>query len=115
MQLERLTFRFVQWGFAALSASIVMGGTPGWEDVSLTELKVVAVERPHSNPGSIRFVVNVTAGQSYSVESTLDPTLASWTSASRIMPQPKSGMVEIFIPEPNDGARFFRVVSPRVD
>lgn len=30
MQLERLTFRFVQWGFAALSASIVMGVVSAW-------------------------------------------------------------------------------------
>jgi len=97
------------------SASAVMGGTPGWDDVPAVEPKVLVVERPASTPGSMRFVVTVTAGQSYSVESSPDAAKGPWSPGPRIPPAATSGPVEILIPEPGDGPQFFRVVSPRVD
>jgi hypothetical protein len=97
------------------SASVVMGGTPGWEDVPAADLKVVVVDHPISTPGMMRLVVSVTAGQSYSVESTLNPVEGPWTPGPRITPQPQSGRIEVLIPEQIEGSRFFRVVSPRVD
>jgi hypothetical protein len=104
-----------QFPSGAWSASIVVGGTPGWEDVPAADLKVVVVDHPISTPGMMRLVVTVTAGQSYSVESTLNPVEGPWTPGPRITPQPKSGRVEVLVPEQLDGSRFFRVVSPRID
>ena len=104
-----------QFPSGAWMASAVVGGTPGWDDVPAMEPKVLVADRPFSGPGSIRFIVMATAGQTYSVESTLDPAAGPWSPGPRITPQPRSGTVEVLIPEPNDGPRFFRVVSPRAD
>lgn len=97
------------------AASAVLGGTPGWDDVPPVEPRVLGVDRPASVPGSMRFVVTVTAGQSYSVESSPNPAEGPWSPGPRIPPSTRSGTVEIVLPEPPEGPRFFRIVSPRVD
>ena len=97
-------------------ASSLFQGTPGRNDVPLVPLTLKPFEQVQTEGTRLwRFVIPVTAGQSYTLQSTTDLTSGSWSTMESILPQAESGLREVNLPEDPTSSRVFRVVSPRVE